>query len=83
MKAAKYLREDMLNHTGFKFSGQFEPTSQKDSVPTSLKALISHCLYGPNIKEQVKDESQIALSIAELLYFNSKKKDQKEVLTSF
>ena len=63
--------------------GQFEPTSQKDSVPTSLKALISHCLYGPNIKEQVKDESQIALSIAELLYFNSKKKDQKEVSTSF
>ena len=53
----------------------------KKTVPTSLKALVSHCLYGSNIKEQVKDESQIALSIAEFLYFNTKKKDQKEVST--
>ena len=34
MKAVKYLRD----HNGFKFLGQFEPSSQKDSVPTSLKA---------------------------------------------
>ena len=55
----------------------------KKTVPTSLKALVTHCLYGPNIKEQVNNESQIALTIAELFYFNSKKKDQKEVSTSF
>ena len=64
VKAAKCVREDTMDHNGFQFSGQFEPTCQKDSVPTSLKALVFHCLYGPNIKDQDKDDFQITLSVA-------------------
>ena len=51
-KAAKIVREDILNSNGFQFSGSFPPNCQQDSVPTNLTYLVSMLLNGSGIKDQ-------------------------------
>ena len=76
-KAAKIVREDTRNSTGFQFSGSFFPDCQQDSVPTNLKYLVSMLLNGSSIKDQDSAESQSSLSISQAILFNCRKKSVK------
>ena len=73
-KAATIIRDDIFNHQGFKFTGSFPPGCQEDSLPLSLKSLVSLILSGPDLKDQDKHDSQPCLTISQLLYYNIKKK---------
>ena len=70
-KVAKMIREDMSLHDGFVFDGKFNESCQSQSVPSSLKTLISLILNGPSMEGT---DSQQSLSICQLLYTNSRKK---------
>jgi hypothetical protein len=73
-KAAKIVRKDMLEKVN-KFNGTFMKYCQQDSVPKSLLALVAMILDGPSIKTEANAEtSQSALSISQLLQFNSYKR---------
>ena len=74
-KAAQIVRKDMLEKKQ-NFDGTFTSSCQKDSVPTSLLALVTMILEGPNIQDQTDletTESDIALRISQLLLFNTVK----------
>ena len=51
---------------------------QNESVPPLLLALVNMILEGPNIKDQSEDTNPAALSIAQLLKFNSIKHRQMQ-----
>ena len=63
-KAAKIVRDDILNSNGFQFNGSFLPNCQENSVPTNLKYLVSMLLNGSSIKDQDSVESQSSLTIS-------------------
>ena len=45
VKAVKIIREDIFNHTNFKFTGTFDQKCQQDSLPPSLMALVSMIIH--------------------------------------
>ena len=51
-KAAKIIRKDIFDHEGFRFTGSFTPNCQEDSVPASLKSLVSMILNGTGLDDQ-------------------------------
>jgi len=60
----------------YSFNGSFKNLTEQDAVPTSLMALVRMVLDGPSIKNQselVTSTSRAALSISQLLMFNSVK----------
>ena len=63
--AAIIVRKDIFYHQGFKFSGSFPAECQEQSLPSSLKSLVSMILNGPNIKDQDKHESKASLTIGQ------------------
>jgi len=67
-RAAKIVRRDILDMEA-KFTGSFDQDCQKKSVPHSLLALVDMIHNGPNIKS--KSMSQVTLSIAQLLQYNT------------
>jgi hypothetical protein len=73
-KAANIIRNDMFNHSGFKFNGSFSPNCQEDSLPTSLKSLVAMILKGPDLKDQDRHTSQPCLTIAQTILYNMKKR---------
>ena len=73
-KAAKIIRNDIFDSQCFKFVGSFPPKCQEDSLPSSLKTLVSLILNGFNLKDQEKLESQACLTIGQLIFFNIKKR---------
>lgn len=75
-RAAQVVCRHMFNSKPF--TGSFEEHCQLKSVPHSLLALISMVLEGPNIKDQSECSTQAALSIAQLLKYNSVKHVRKE-----
>jgi hypothetical protein len=76
-KAATIVRQDMFDHKGFQFSGTFEASCQEDSVPCTLKSLISMILHGTRIKDQESKEPQAVLTISQLCHFHVKKTPSK------
>ena len=68
-KAAKIVRRDIVLHNGFKF----ESGCQKESVPFTLKTLVSMLLNGANLKHQDSIDSQASLTISQNILFNFKK----------
>ena len=72
-KAAMIIHNDTFNHQCFKFNGCFSTQCQENSIPSSLKSLISLIYNGPNLKDQDKEESQACLSVGQLIVFNMKK----------
>ena len=70
----KLIRQEMSNKQFHTFDGSFTPHCQDDSVPNSLKVLISMLLYGSNINEQTAGDSQTCLTICQLIRFNVKEK---------
>ena len=81
MRAAEVVRREMFSNK-FKFDGSFHPNCQKESVPTSLLALMSMILDGANIKHQTQlletGTTTAALTISQLLVFNSVKHPRAE-----
>ncbi len=74
-KAVKIIRNDIFNYQcGFKFSGSLPSRCQQDSLPENLKYLVSMLLNGPNITDQDPVECQSALTIAQMILFNCKKR---------
>ena len=70
-KAAVIVRQDIFSHQGFQFTGQFQSKCQGNSLPSSLKSLVSMTLKGPNLKDQDRRKSQPCLTIG--LLYNVKK----------
>ncbi len=68
-RAARVVRKEMFDQK-FTFSGSF---CEHDSVPHSLLALVNMVLEGPNIKHQHRANTKAAISISQLLIFNSVK----------
>ena len=54
-----------------RFLPVFPVGCQKESVPPLLFALVNMILEGPSIKDQIEATTPAALSIAQLLKFNS------------
>ena len=74
VKAATIIRTDIFNHNGFKFTGYFPPNCQGDSLPSSLKLLISLIFNGPNLKDQDRCETQECQTVGQAIVYNTKKK---------
>ncbi|KAK3889182.1 hypothetical protein Pcinc_006754 [Petrolisthes cinctipes] len=68
------VRKDILSHKGFTFTGSFSAQCQQDSLPSSLKALVSMILNGSNLKNRSKNDSQATLTIGQTIVFNTKKR---------
>ena len=50
VKAAVIVWDDIFDHHCINFTGAFLPNCQEDSLPSSLKSLVSLILNGPNLK---------------------------------
>ncbi len=72
-KAASIIRNDIFNHQCFNFAGCFPPGCQEDSLPSSLKSLVSLISNGTSLKDQDRHESQASLTIGQLILLNIKK----------
>ena len=70
-RAAQIIRRDMFEYA-HSFSGSFEEGCQERSAPNTLISLVSMILEGPDIHRN-SASSQAALSISQLLKFNSVK----------
>ena len=75
-KAARAVRNEAFQFQGLHFTGEF-PNCQANSVPHGLKFLVSIHLNGSKIENQDSIESQACLTIAQLIYFNMKKKTSR------
>ena len=76
-RAAHIIRRDIFDHKNSLFDGSHPDNCQSNSVPTSLKALVSMILEGPCSKtESVDNISTIRTSIAisQLIGFNCVKR---------
>uniref|UniRef100_UPI00358E0071 uncharacterized protein isoform X1 n=1 Tax=Myxine glutinosa TaxID=7769 RepID=UPI00358E0071 len=77
-KAATIIRKDIFNHQCFKFTGCFPTQCQENSMPPSLKSLVSFILNGLNLKDQDRCESQACLTLGQTILYNTKKKTPSE-----
>lgn len=73
-KLVKVIRQEIFDWKSVNFSGSFPPNCQENSVPTILKTLISMLLNGPNMQHQDVTESQVCLTLSQLVFFNVKYK---------
>lgn len=78
-KAAKIVRKDIVHYNGFKFDGRFDSGCQQDSVPSTLKTLVSMLLNGADLKDQDSIDSQANLTISQTILFNFKKRASSSV----
>ena len=71
-KAAKILREDIFEHTGFQFNSSFPKNCHSIAVPFTVLAFCSFVATGTSIK----DQAEVPLhthTVAQMLYKNAKK----------
>ena len=73
---AKGIRKDIFEHEKLTFSGHFPPNCQSNCIPYNLKLLISMIMFGPTLLSEGSINSQACLTIAQLILFNVKKKQQ-------
>ena len=71
-KVANIIREDILQHDTYNFTGSFTSGCQEASVPASLKALISMILHGTQLDDQQDKEPQACMMITQAIMFNAK-----------
>ena len=76
-KVASIVRNDILEHKGFSFAGCFPLECQEQSIPTSLKSLLSMIINGLNFKDQNHCESQACLTVCQTIIFNTKKRSSE------
>ena len=79
VKLVKVLRREIFEWKSFHFTGSFPSSCQSNSVPTTLKLFLSLLLNGSNAKNHKKVETQASLTIAQLMYFNTKVKTSSVV----
>uniref|UniRef100_UPI00358DF98B uncharacterized protein isoform X2 n=1 Tax=Myxine glutinosa TaxID=7769 RepID=UPI00358DF98B len=70
-RAANIVRRDMLRMKCLPFSGSFKEDCQENSVPHSLLMLVTMIMYGTDIQNQENYLSQPALSVSQLMTYNS------------
>ena len=73
-KAATIIRTDIFSHNSFQFTGCFPSNCQEDSLPSSLKLLISLIFNSPNLKDQDRCETQECLTVCQVIVYNTKKR---------
>ena len=78
MKVARIIRVDILKSKGFNFNGSFPSNCQEESLPISLKSLVSMLLRGADLINQDSPDSQASLSISQAILFNCKKLKKKD-----
>ena len=82
VKAAAIVRRHMFDMS-YKFKGTFEDHCQENAVPDSLVAFVSMILDGTTIRDEPElGTTQSALSIAQLIRFNSHARRRKESISS-
>ena len=78
-RAAHIVRQQLFEDSKL-FNGSFGENCQQESVPKLLLALVTMVLEGPSIKDQIQEcSTQAALSIAQVLKFNSVKHTRSQV----
>ena len=77
LKAAKIIRRDIFNSSAGVFSGSFTENCQNESVPQSLLTLVSMIMEGPNMASKPLTKNQPALTLSQLLKYNSVKKQRQ------
>ena len=70
-RAANIVREDMLRKKCVPFNCSFAEDCQEHSEPKSLLMLITMIMSGTNINDKTSYFSQPALSLSQLIMFNS------------
>ena len=75
-KSVKIIRKDIIEHELFYFEASFPPNCQENSIPTTLKMLVSTLLNGPDMKNPDSQESKQTLTISKAIMFNYKKETQ-------
>lgn len=70
--ASAIIQKDMFDHEEFRFPRHFLEKCQEDSIPASLKSLISMLLYGLNTENTKAQESQPCLTVCQTILFNLK-----------
>ena len=75
--AAQIVRRNIIGDDK-KFNG-FPPQCQEASVPSMLLALVTMIMEGPNIKDLRESTTEAALSISQLLKFNSLKHRRTDI----
>ena len=76
-RAAHIIRRDIFDHKNSLFDGSFPDNCQSNSVPTSLKALVSMVLEGPCSNTESVDNistSSTSIAISQLIGFNCVKR---------
>ena len=81
MKAARIVRTDIFSSSGFNFNASFPQGCQKESLPTTLKWLVTMLLRGADILDQDSADSQVCLTVAQTIFFNCKKTTKKKTST--
>ena len=71
-KAARIVRKDNASHKGFHFGGIFGSSCQQESVPSTLKTIVSMLLNSADLKDQDSLDSQANLTISQAILFNFK-----------
>ena len=78
VRAAQVIRKDLFKNLK-SFNGSLSETCEEESIPQSLVTLVSMILEGPpNYAEDLKSTSRIAISLSQLLKFNSVKSQRNE-----
>ena len=72
-QAANIVRKDILDHSGFRFSGKFSKQCQEKSLPMSAQSLVAMICNGTNIKHQSECNTQVCLTTCQILVLNTKK----------
>jgi hypothetical protein len=72
--AAKIVRNEISQRTGFHFDVSFPASCQEQSVLSTLKMLDAMLLNRPDVKQQDSNDSQACLTISQTILFNFKKK---------
>lgn len=80
VQVAKCIRKEMFECEIQQFDGSFAGDCQQVAVPNSLKVLVSMLLYGINIKDKNCVNSQVCLTIGQLIRYNSKQKANTTVI---
>lgn len=78
MHTARVLQNEIFGHETYQFSGTL--LNYKQSVPSSLYTFINMILEGPGNENCCTN--QAALSISQLIMFNSKKQRRKQQANS-
>ncbi|MES9882849.1 MAG: hypothetical protein ABW185_18430 [Sedimenticola sp.] len=77
-RAANIVRRDMFKNKCSPFSGTFPEHCQESSVAQSMLLLITMIMHGTNIKDKTNYTSQPALTVSQLLTYNSYVKRPKQ-----